>query len=246
MRRCIRAVAAAGVIIAVSQCVAEEVGNLLEFERRRIAVVPNMLRPEFRPRQEAEAWLAERGIPLPRGPRVLSVGHASNYKNLDVLLEAMGQRALGAAWLIRAGAPLRRWQLEAAGRPAVLDRVIELGYLEGEAMAYLYSACNVLAQPSRYEGFGVPVIEAMACGLPVVCSDRGALPEVAGGAASIVPLLEGRDGAVALAEGQAAVIEDSNLASALRSAGEARSRLFAPEEIMPKLEAAYRLAIELA
>ncbi len=63
-----------------------------------------------------------------------------------------------------------------------------LEYVPDADLAALYSTADVLAMPSAYEGFGIPVIEAMACGTPVICSDGGALPEVAGAAALVVPV----------------------------------------------------------
>ena len=84
-----------------------------------------------------------------------------------------------------------------------------MGYVEHDALGALYREAAVVAVPSRYEGFGLPLAEAMAAGTPVVCSDRSSLPEVAGGAA----LLVDPDDEAALAAALARVLNDRTLAA---------------------------------
>ena len=110
-------------------------------------------------------------------------------------------------------------------------------------LALIYSACDVLAQPSLGEGFGVPVVEAMACGLPVVCSDGGALPEVVGDAAVVVPLAS-EDFPRRLADGLALVLCEPGLASMLRARALSRAEEFRPAAVIPRLAQVYRAAIE--
>ncbi|MGH2634346.1 MAG: glycosyltransferase, partial [Tepidiformaceae bacterium] len=127
-----------------------------------------------------------------------------------------------------------------ASRLGVEARITQLGRVDDPTLARLYGACDVLAQPSRYEGFGIPLVEAMACGLPVVCSDGGALPEVAGGAARIVPLTASYgDDSRAFATALAEVIENHDVRAALRTAGLERACNFRPENVMPELGRVY-------
>ncbi|NLF39443.1 glycosyltransferase family 4 protein, partial [bacterium] len=115
----------------------------------------------------------------------LFVGSIEPRKNLDTLLKALDQKP--AAWpLVVSGA--KGWmnapiqdRINAAG-----DRVIMLGYVADEDMPLLYGAAGLFVFPSHYEGFGLPVLEAMACGTPVITTNVSSLPEVAGDACLLV------------------------------------------------------------
>jgi glycosyltransferase involved in cell wall biosynthesis len=144
---------------------------------------------------------------------VLAVGDLGPRKNIPALAAAVSR--LGGPELAIVGKPGhggRSILAEAGGR--------WLGPVEDEVLAELYSAAMVVAVPSLYEGFGITALEAMACGAPVVVSDRGALPEVVGAAGIVV-----EPTADALAEGIAAATEPAT-ADRLREAGPARAAEF--------------------
>ncbi|MFC5187301.1 glycosyltransferase [Actinomadura harenae] len=149
---------------------------------------------------------------------VLFLGALAHRRNVPMLAEATARLRVP---LVLAGLPC-------PGDERVL-RAIEryphvraLGAVPGGLVAPLMRAASVLALPSEHEGFGMPVVEAMACGTPVVVSDRGALPEVAGGAARVLPDLSAGGLTRALAE----VLDDASCAAGLRALGLARAASF--------------------
>lgn len=241
LRRPTKSLLHADLIVAVSSFTGAQVRERLDIGPERIRVVPNVVRPPFVPRSrgDAEAALEAVGIVLPPGRRVISIGNDRAYKNLDALLEAMAQPVLSDATLIRVGQALNTRQRARATRHGVLPRTVELSALSDDHLALIYAAGDVLAQPSIAEGFGIPVIEAMACGLPVVVSDGGSLPEVVQGAARVVALREPDFvGAFAQALGEAAAS-----GAEVRRAGLERAARFGPEAVVSQLLAAYETAM---
>lgn len=242
LRRSLAGLRHADRVIAVSEFTARELTQLLDLPQGLVTVVPNMVRRVFRPmdRAHAEDTVATAGLTLPRGPRVLSVGHAGPYKNLEFLLRVMAEPGLREATLVRVGR-LTDPQRALAKELGVWERTRLAGPLSDETLAALYCAADVLAQPSRAEGFGLPVVEAMACGLPVVVSDGGALPEVAGDGGMVVPL----GGALAVerfAEALEGLISDTRLRGQFRSLGLARAAAFHPDRVVPRLVEVYGTA----
>ena len=244
MRKALAGMLRADRIICISERTAHDIEARFGIDKGRVSVVPNMVDEAFAPIPESRTWLSARGIRLPEGPLILSVGHSGPYKNLSTLLAAHALPELRNATLIRAGSRFGSHFSERAKQLGVEDRVVELGNVSNAVLRHLYAACDVLAQPSLYEGFGVPVIEAMASGLPVVCSDGGALPEVAGKGALVVPCAEeGAAAAAALAGALASVLSDLRLRAELRERGLERAEEFRPERVMPLLREAYERAI---
>jgi glycosyltransferase involved in cell wall biosynthesis len=155
--------------------------------------------------------------PIERDRFILFVGSNERRKGIDVLLAAM-KRVWSTGEEIRlvlAG--------EGHERPLVpSDRIESLGRVDDGTLAALYRACAVFVLPSLHEGFGIPVLEAMACGAPVVCSDAGGLLEAAGDAALVVPSGD----ADALAAAILRVLRDEHTASDLRTRGMRRAADF--------------------
>ncbi|HEU5040110.1 MAG TPA: glycosyltransferase family 1 protein [Gemmatimonadales bacterium] len=191
----------------------------------RIHVVPHGVDPYLRPApEEAKAALRTR-LGLSR-PYILFLGGITPLKNIGNLLRAFGIVArTHDVDLVLAG--FKRWSFEQELAPiaelGLQDRVKYVGYIPDEELAALYSAAACLALPSWYEGFGIPIVEAMACGCPVVTSSgRHAAPEVAGGAAVLVDPAD----PTAIAAGLSRVLDDPALRAELVAKGLVRGPQF--------------------
>lgn len=180
-----RAAREAATIVTPTEAVAERVRKLLEPRGPVLAVPPGVAVVPVP--DDAEQRRERHGV---RGPYVLFVGTAEPRKGLDVLVAALAQASLKDFELVVIGP--RGWgdvdvaDLSAAA--GVGERVHVTGRVDDDDLAALYAGARVLAMPSRAEGFGFPVVEAMAHGLPVVVSADPALVETAGGAAGVVPV----------------------------------------------------------
>ena len=154
-----------------------------------IYVVPHGVDRYLRPAPEAAKAALKTKLGLTR-PYILFLGGITPLKNIVNLLRAFARVvATHDVDLVLAG--FKRWSFEKElapiGELGLEGRVKYVGYVPDEELAALYSAAECLALPSWYEGFGIPIVEAMACGCPVVTSSgRHAAPEVAGGAALLV------------------------------------------------------------
>lgn len=210
----------ADAIIAVSRYTADAMSKVLGVERERVHIVPNGIHEQFR-------HVARSGDPLETarrfgidGPYVLFVGTHEPRKNLPRLLRAYG--AMKPA--VRRGHRLvlagkGAWD-EAAIASAIAEvpaesRVIQLGHVAAADLPGLYYGASVFCFPSLVEGFGIPPLEAMASGCPVLAADIPALREVLGEAALLVDPCS----VEALRYGMERLLEDESLRSALRARG---------------------------
>jgi glycosyltransferase involved in cell wall biosynthesis len=208
-------------VICVSEHTASEARVILDVPASKIAVIPNGVDPAYREPisdEEVNAVLSRRR--LPRGA-LLYVGSDEKRKNLVNL--AMAYMALGRGRrrvppLILVG-PGSHW---AQGGAISGPQILATGYLETREVRALMAASLALVLPSLEEGFGLPVADAMAAGLPVVCSKGSALEEVAGGAATLVNPMD----AASIARGMERLIEDREQAALQRQLGLEQSRKF--------------------
>ena len=208
-------------VICVSKHTASEAQLLLDVPLSKIAVIPNGIDPEYRlpvAPEAAEAVLARHR--LPRGA-LLYVGSEDRRKNLVNL--AMAYMGLAARRphtppLVMVG-PGPEWS---QGGAFSGPQIRAVGYLETREIRALMSTSAALVLPSLEEGFGLPVAEAMAAGLPVVCSRGSALEEVAGDAATLVNPLDTRS----IASGMEKILDDKGRAEKQRIMGLERSRQF--------------------
>ena len=162
-----------------------------------------------------------------RKPYLLAVGLYFPHKNIERLVQAFARLNQGAAiphQLVLVGEPgANRVSLHAAvAQAAVKDCVVFTGFVSDAEVAALYSAAELFVMPSLMEGFGFPVLEAMASGIPVVCANAGSLPEVAGDAAVLFDPTDVQDMARAIRE----VLESPALRERLIACGLKRAQRF--------------------
>jgi glycosyltransferase involved in cell wall biosynthesis len=223
----------AAAVIAVSQSTADALFEL-GVDRQRVHVAPNGLSGLPDPVEP----------PIPPGPFVLVVGTLEPRKGHDVLLRAAARHPTDDFRLVFAGADSgRSADIHAlAAQLGVADRLILLGRVDDARLAGLYRDATLLCLPSLAEGFGLPVLEAMAFGLPVLASDLPAIREVTGGAAVLAPPgdVEG------LAEAMSRLLGDQRLRSRLSELGPPRASLFSWEAAAEATVHAYRAALGLA
>jgi glycosyltransferase involved in cell wall biosynthesis len=178
-----RAAQTATTVIAVSERTKRDLVERFDVPATRIRVVPNGLdHTRFRPHAvDAERIAQSYGVPH---PFILCVGSLMPWRNAPRLLEAASRLNMG---LLFVGRDI--WGTDPTQRLAAAhgwDWARFAGYVDDVALPDLYSAASVFAYPSLYEGFGIPPLEALACGTPVVGSTAGALPEVLGDAALLI------------------------------------------------------------
>ncbi len=188
-------------LLAVSEYTKGQLVRLLGVDPERITVVPNGVAPALRPTTTLEAARAGAALALPSRRYLLSVSSLEARKNLRTVLEAwrVAQRSLpDTVWLVLAGASADASVFGRQQIGPVPPRVHFTGYVPEEHLAGLYSGASLFLFPSLAEGFGLPLLEAMSCGVRAVSSDRTSLPEVGGEAAVYVDPLNVRDLAEAI------------------------------------------------
>jgi glycosyltransferase involved in cell wall biosynthesis len=211
--------AAGAGVITISEHSRMEISQYYGVPKSRIPVTllagdPGLSQPSG---EGTAAELARLGI---RSPYILAVGNLQPRKNLSGLIRAVGElkrKTPGSFQLVIAGkAKWRESDLFSEIRQLGLESdVCFLGYVSDETLTGLYRQATVFAYPSLYEGFGLPLLEAMACGVPVVTTRSTSIPEVVGEAALMV---EATDTA-ALADAIGRVLADESLRAALREKG---------------------------
>lgn len=232
-----RALARGAEVHTGSQFVADELVNDLGVPAERVHIVVNGFTP-------SESGSAENGRRLAGGRYVVAIGTIEPRKDYVGLVEAMED-----VWslfpdlrLVIVGRP--GWgadRLETAvsrcSRPRQITR---LGYVSDEQRADLLVGAEVLSYPSIYEGFGLPVLEAMDAGVPVVATATGSIPEVAGAAATLVP--PGEPGA--LAQAVSAVLADDRLRAKLIEMGRERTAMFSWDDFARDMVALYHRLVD--
>jgi glycosyltransferase involved in cell wall biosynthesis len=228
-------------ILTDSEFSRDEICASYGLDPARIAVVPLAAAPAFEPGPV---------LPLPPGvtpPFVLHVGDLHPRRNLMMLARAAQRLRQNAQFrdlsLVLVGVDrgtgdeLRHMSARAGGRRALIEFLV--GAPEQTLLA-LYRSAAALVYPSRYEGFGLPLVEAMACGTPVIAAATSSIPEVVGGAAVLLD----PDDEDAWTMHIAALIEDGPRAAALREAGVQRATAFSWRRTAEETARIYRCALE--
>jgi glycosyltransferase involved in cell wall biosynthesis len=229
-----RVVPTADALVVTTQAVADDLARVLPLPRRVLVagagVGPGLAEP-------ADSAARRTAVGVPDGGYLLTVATLEPRKGLDVLLTALGRRA-GLPPLVIAGQPgwggVRPEELaRAQGVPP--ERVVVLGRLDDGDLAAVLHGATALVAPSRAEGFGLPVLEAMSAGVPVVSSDAPALVEVGGNATVVTPVGDPDALAAALAD----VVADAALRDRLIGSGRRRAADFSWDIVAARLWALY-------
>jgi glycosyltransferase involved in cell wall biosynthesis len=233
------ALRAADRVIAISSATRDDLLAHFSLSAERVLVIPLAADPAFcpRPPTEVEALRQKRRLP---DPYILYLGSNKPHKNLSRLVEAWShitQYATHTA-LVVAGAwdpryPQSRQRAEALG---LGDTIHFLGPVPEDDLPALYAGALAFVFPSLYEGFGLPVLEAMACGTPVACSNTSSLPEIVGDAA----LTFDPTSADAIAGALTCLLADADLRADRRKRGLRQAATFSWERTAQQTLALYR------
>jgi len=246
MRKILASITVDTWIICISQFVKDQVCEYLRFPPGRVFVTPLAASSEtFRACDRLEIQEVCNRYGIGDGPYILSVGANDARKNVQQLLECFGRVLLGGEVgdlkLVLAGA--RNFSFDSAaifGRyPGLSRRVVFTGFIPNEHLAPIYSGATLFAFPSIVEGFGLPVLEAMQCGAPVLSSDASSLPEVVGNAGLLVPATDHDAWCDAILR----VVRDDSFRQALRVKSLKRSASFSWEATTSATVHAYKTAV---
>ncbi|HEY3398405.1 MAG TPA: glycosyltransferase family 1 protein [Armatimonadota bacterium] len=210
-------------VVAISEFTRQSVVQHLGVPAERVTVILEAAAPEFSPRPEAEIAELRRRYGV-EGPYLLCLSTSHKHKQLDRLARVFGRLRAERGWterLVLGGLPgSGERELQAAlAEAACGEAVCHLGRLPAETLPALYSGAEGFIFPSCYEGFGLPVVEAMACGCPVASSSCGSLPEAAGDAALMFDATSEAELAAAVIR----LVEEPALRADLRERGLART-----------------------
>ena len=229
-------------VITISDFTRDEVLNRVSIAPDKVKAIHLAVDPTFYPRSDdaCESVKSRLGVP---NSYFLVVGTIEARKNLERLVAAYAllPRKDRPRLVFAGGSGFHSDRvLEAVQAHHLEDQVRFLGHVSDADLPMLYSGALCLLFPSRYEGFGLPILEAMACGCPVVTSNRGSMAEVAGDAAIFVD----PDSVEAMAEGISTLMEDQSLRDDMIAKGHTRVQQFSWRAAAEHTLAVYREAAE--
>ncbi|MEP6759076.1 MAG: glycosyltransferase family 1 protein [Actinomycetota bacterium] len=235
-------------VIVPSEATGQELFAHHDVDRAKVTVVAHGTDVEaFTPVTPLQVEAVRSRFDIP-GPYIVFLGGLEPRKNLERLIEAFGMLEGTDVALVIAGGAVR-WAPSYAERvdeaiaalaPGARERVVRVGYVDDVDRRALLSGAEILAYPSRAEGFGFPVLEAIAANVPVVTSTTSSLPEVAGDAAVLVD----PEDPAAIAGGLQELLGDDDLRNVLRAAGTARVASFTWQRAARETAAVLRRAAQ--
>lgn len=250
-----RSMKKAAAVIAVSESTRRDILRYYpHLSKDHVQVVLEAADSRFQPPaegQETAREMANKKLGLDDRPYLLAVGVLQPRKNLALLLDAFALLKLGLKMkgkppphrllIVGKSGWLDDTEAQLAGLPEDVTRDIVLtGYVADEDLSILYGGAEALCYPSRYEGFGLPPLEAMACGCPVLCSRSSSLPEVVGDAGILLP----SDDSNAWAHALAKLLSASAISARWRTRGLERAALFSWEKTARETLTIYKKCLE--
>ena len=209
-------------VVTISQFSQRRISEWSGLPEERIRVIGVGVSDDFRPAGPKRAHCK---------PYLLFVGNSKPHKNLKRLLQAFARSGLAGDFDQLLCAPEERTTLEWIGESGLMGAVTVTGPLADAELAAAYRGAAALVFPTLYEGFGLPALEAMACGVPVLTSALTSLPEATADAALVVDPYN----VEAISAGMRRLVEDSDLRGELARRGLARARLFVWDDVVTRL-----------
>jgi glycosyltransferase involved in cell wall biosynthesis len=245
MKRTLSGFQKAAIVTCVSEATRAELLTSGLVEPERAVVVPNGVHPSCSPEADpiadreaarllgdAEEWV----------PEILHVGSTIPRKRIDVLLRVFAavRKEFPSARLIRAGGPFTREQEKLVNQLHLTSSIVVLPHLERNVLAAVYRRAALVLQPSEREGFGLPIVEALACGTAVVASDLSVLREVGGAAARYCPVADIASWAEIVCESLREREQEGPAWHDRRNAGLVQAEKFSWAEYAAKMAALYQ------
>ncbi len=221
-----------GLIITVSEFMKQRILEHIAIKPEKVVVIPNGVDADFCPEAISQLDNAIGSLNLPSSNYILAVGSVEPRKNLRRLLDAWArvqEQLPDDLWLVVVGAARNGRVFEGVRFDCLPQRVLFTGRVAEHLLPSLYAGALATVYVSIYEGFGLPLVESMACGTPVLAGNRSAMPELVGDAGILVDPFNVEEIAEALAG-----IVDSTLRAKLRQRGLSRARQFSWDETAKK------------
>jgi glycosyltransferase involved in cell wall biosynthesis len=236
----------AHLLFAVSASTKSDMVKHLGVTPNRVHVVPNAVFPDFSPQPFEKVDEVKRKYGI-EGNYLLFVGQITLRKNVTRIVHSFGEITRKTSLPLRlviVGKPTYGAEepLQAMADPKVRDRILHIPFCSRADLVTLYSGARVLLFPTLYEGFGLPVLESMACGTPVVTSNLSSLPEVAGDAALLVDPVEVDE----IVDSASSLLSDESLYDDYRNRGLERVKQYTWENSAREALKGYQAAVRIA